>query len=59
MNAFQTDLAGEDNVSEESAKYFYEELEALTYFAPEAANRSAHSFGSKMQKSHRYFRRNL
>jgi hypothetical protein len=35
----------------ENGRYFYEEWKASTYFAPEAANRSAHSFGSKMQRN--------
>jgi hypothetical protein len=59
INVFQTDLARENNVPKENARHFYEEWKASTYFAPEAAKRSAHSFGSRMQRSRRCFPRNL
>jgi len=35
----------------ENGRYFYEGWKASIYFAPEAANRSAHSFGSKIQRN--------
>ncbi len=43
----------------ENERYFYEEWKASTYLAPEAANRSAHSFGSKMQRSYWCFPINI